>query len=66
MITGDSQYLLDIKAHKYTYEQIMEEADRLKARVDALKKTCNLPEHVDEKMVNDLLIEIRNLKYNGK
>jgi len=61
---GDREYLLDIKAHKHTYEEIMEEANCLKSKLETLIKECDLPEHVDSNMVNDLLIKIRRKHYS--
>lgn len=65
-ITGDREYLLDIKKHKYTYEELIEVGNQLDERLDKAMKTCTLPQHVDEKMVNQLLIDMRNELYNAK
>ena len=65
-ITGDREYLLDIKKHKYTYEELMEVGNQLDERLTKAMKTCNLPQHVDEKMVNQLLLDIRKELYSIK
>ena len=62
-ITGDREYLLDIKKHKYTYEELMEVGNKLDKRLQEAEKTCTLPEHVDVEMANSLLIEMRKELY---
>lgn len=62
-ITGDREYLLDIKKHKYTYEELIEVGNKLEMRLNEAMKTCTLPEHVDEEMANKLLIEMRKELY---
>ena len=62
-ITGDREYLLDIKKHKYTYEELIEVGNKLETRLNEAMKTCTLPEHVDEEMANKLLIEMRKELY---
>lgn len=63
-LMGDAQYLLDVKAHKYSYEQLIEEAESLKKELDCLMPICSLPEHVDEEFVNNLLIDIRRCYFD--
>lgn len=63
-ITGDREYLLDIKKHKYTYEQLIEAGSKLEERLNNAMKTCTLPEHVDTNVVEDLLVNIRKELYN--
>ena len=62
-ITGDREYLLDIKKHKYTYEELIDVGNKLETRLNEAMKTCTLPEHVDEEMANKLLIEMRKELY---
>lgn len=62
-IAGDREYLLDIKKHKYTYEELIEVGNKLETRLNEAIKTCTLPEHVDEEMANKLLIEMRKELY---
>ena len=57
----DREYLLNIKHHKYEYEVVLAKADNLKAELDEAIKKCDLPEKVDHKMINDLLIQIRQI-----
>ena len=65
-ITGDREYLLDIKKHKYTYEELIEVGNKLEERLNKAMETCTLPEHVDAEMANKLLIEIREELYGLK
>lgn len=62
-IVGDRDYLMSIRNHEFSYEEIKKKADELKEKVDELIKTSSLPNEVDHDMVNNLLIEIRNKVY---
>lgn len=61
--TWDRDFLLDIRNHKYEYEDIMEYVENLFNEMNRLLKTCTLPETVDKVKVNELLIEARQI-YN--
>ena len=61
--TWDREFLLDIKHHKKTYEEIMAYVNEKRAEFDELIKTCTLPENVDVDKVNDLLIQARKEIY---
>lgn len=65
-ITGDREYLLDIKKHKYTYEELIEVGNKLEERLNKAMETCTLPEHVDAEMANNLLVEMREELYGLK
>lgn len=56
----DADFLLDIRAHKYTYEWIVEHAEKEFSEMEELMKTSTLPEEIDKEFVNDLLVGIRN------
>ena len=62
--TFDRDYLLDIRNHKFEYEEVMEQLEKEKAEMEAAITTCNLPEKVDYDTINNLLIEARNKIYN--
>lgn len=62
-ITGDREYLLDIKKHKYTYEELIDAGNKLEERLNKAMETCTLPEHVDSSVVEQLLIDIRTELY---
>lgn len=63
--TGDDvKHLLAIRNHEMPYEEIMKEAEELKAKFDEAVKTTKLPESLDYDMVNKMLIEARKIAYN--
>ena len=55
----DRQYLLDIRNHKFEYEDVMAQLEKEKAEMEEAIKTCTLREVVDYEAVNELLIEAR-------
>ena len=57
--TFDRQYLLDIRNHKFEYEDIMEQLENERVLMDGAIEKCTLPEHCDKEKINELLIEIR-------
>lgn len=59
--TWDRQMLLDIRNHKYEYEEIMTYVEELFNDVKQKIETCTLPETVDKEKVNELLIKAREL-----
>lgn len=60
--TWDRDYLLDIRNHKFEYEDIMTQLEKEKSEMEEAIKSCTLPEKVDFDKVNDLLYDVR-LKY---
>ena len=62
--TNDYEYLIDIRNHKFSYEELMNKANELKKACDEAIKTCTLPEEIDYNYVNNLLIEARKTAYN--
>lgn len=58
----DRDYLLDIRNHKFEYEDVMDQLEREKLEMEEAIKSCTLPEKVDSDKVNDLLYDVR-LKY---
>lgn len=59
--TWDRQMLLDIRNHKYEYDEIIDYVEKLYKETDEMSKTCNLPDTVDKEKINQLLIEARKL-----
>ena len=64
--TWDRDYLLDIKAHKFSYEEIISAMEKEKEIMENALKYSALPDKVDENLVNKLLIEGRNQYYNQR
>lgn len=60
--TWDRDYLLDIRNHKFEYEDVIAQLEREKLEMEEAIKSCTLPEIVDFDKVNDLLYDVR-LKY---
>ena len=59
--TWDREMLLDIRNHKYEYDEIINYVEKLYKETDEMSKTCNLPDTVDKEKVHKLLIEARKL-----
>lgn len=59
----DRQYLLDIRNHKFEYEDVMEQLEKEKAEMEEAIKSCTLPDKVDIEVVNKMLIEARKSVY---
>lgn len=55
----DSDFLLDIRNHKYEYEYLIEELEKKKEALDKAITESTLPEHIDPEMINNLLLDIR-------
>lgn len=62
--TDDRDFLMGIKNGDYTYEYLIDYAERLLADVNENLPKSNLPEEVDKDFVNDLTIYCR-AKYYG-
>ena len=56
---ADRDYLLDIRNHKFEYEDVMAQLEKEKEEFEIAEKTCTLPEKVDIDKVNEILIEAR-------
>ena len=57
--TWDRQFLLDVRNHKYEYEEIVEKLEEDKERMNRLMEQSTIREKIDVGLVNDLMIEIR-------
>ena len=67
--TWDREYLLDIRNHKFEYEDVMNQLENEKAEMEEAIKTCTLPDTVNAEAVNELLIKARNglyFSYEGR
>lgn len=62
--TWDRDFLLDIKAHKISYEEISKYIKEKKEEFDKLLEVSKLPEKIDYEKVNKLLIDSRKEFYN--
>lgn len=59
--TWDRELILDIRNHKYEYEEIIEYVEKVFTEMKELAKNCNLPETVDKQKVNELILQARTL-----
>ena len=59
--TWDKQMLLDIRNHKYEYDEIMKYVENTYNSFKDKIKDSDLPDTVDKQKVNELLIQARNL-----
>ena len=59
--TWDRDMILDIRNHKYEYEEIIEYVEKVFAEMKELAKKCDLPETVDKQKVNELILQARTL-----
>ena len=64
--TWDREMLLDIKNHKWTYDEIIKYVTDKKREFMEAVKTSTLPEKIDFDYVNNLLIECRKELYLEK
>lgn len=61
--TWDRQYLLDIKNHKFEYEEIIAQVEKEKDEMEKAMKTCKLPLDVNYEKINELLYNARKIAY---
>ena len=57
--TGDRQFLLDVRNHKFEYDEIIEMLEDEKQRMNQLMEKSDIPEKIDTDFVNSLMIDIR-------
>jgi hypothetical protein len=59
--TWDRDMILDIRNHKYEYEEIIEYVEKIFAEMKELAEKCDLPKTVDKQKVNELILQARSL-----
>lgn len=59
--TWDREMILDIRNHKYEYEEIIEYVEKVFAEMKELAEKCDLPKTADIQKVNNLILEARKL-----
>jgi hypothetical protein len=57
--TWDRQFLMDVRNHKFDYEEIIERLEEEKARMNQLMEQSTIREKIDIDFVNQLMIDIR-------
>ena len=59
----DKEFLMNIRNHKYEYDELMERVEADKAALDKAIEKSTIKETIDVDAVNDILIEIRKKAY---
>lgn len=59
--TWDREMILNIRNHKYEYEEIIKYVEKVFAEMKELAEKCDLPKTVDIQKVNDLILKARKL-----
>ena len=57
--TWDRQFLMDVRNHKFEYEEIIERLEADKKRMNRLMERSTIRKKIDIDFVNELMIEIR-------
>lgn len=55
----DAEFLLDVKNHKYEYEELIEMLDKKNKEMEEAMENSTIPDEIDVEFVNDLLVKIR-------
>lgn len=61
----DREFLLDIKAGKFEYDQLLKMAEEKQKEMEASFKTSRLPEKPDIKVINQLVAQLRDKFYKS-
>ena len=63
----DAEFLLDVKNHKYEYEELMEMLKKKNEEMEEAMRNSTIPDTIDTEFVNNLLLDIRKeqLGING-
>jgi hypothetical protein len=64
-IAGDRDELLKVKSHGYTYEEVKEIIVKTNETMEEAFKKSNLPEEPPKELLEDLMIELRDVIYHG-
>lgn len=59
--TWDREMILNIRNHKYEYEEIIEYVEKVFTEMKELAEKCDLPKTVDKQKVNELILQARSL-----
>jgi hypothetical protein len=60
---GDREFLMDVRNHKFEYDELMAKIDADKEALDKAIANYTIRETIDVDFVNDLLIEMRKKAY---
>ena len=60
---GDKEFLMNIRNHKYEYDELMEIVEADKVKLDEAIANSTIKEKIDVDLINDILINIRKKAY---
>lgn len=63
--TDDRQFLLDVRSHKYEYDELMSLLESDAERMHQLVAKSKIPDAVDPTFANTLLLQIRHLQFDN-
>jgi hypothetical protein len=58
--TWDRDFLMDVRNHKFEYDEIIDMLEKDKERMALLMKQSTIRDKIDTDFVNQLMIDIRN------
>lgn len=61
--TSDREFLMDLRNHKYEYDELMSWLERDAETMDRAMAASTIPDKVDIDLVNSLMIKIRNRQF---
>lgn len=61
--TWDKQFLMDVRNHKFEYEEIIERLEEEKEHMNKLMEQSTIREQIDTDFVNQLMIDIRKKQF---
>lgn len=61
--TWDRQFLMDVRNHKFEYQEIIERLEEEKERMNQLMEQSTIREQIDTVFVNQLMIDIRKKQF---
>lgn len=61
--TWDRQFLMDVRNHKFEYEEIIERLEKEKEKMNQLMELSTIREEIDTDFVNQLMIDIRKKQF---
>lgn len=60
----DAAELLEVRAGKWTYEEVVQYAEEMDAKVKAAVATSNLPKHADLKFAAQLVLDVQDMMWS--
>lgn len=63
--TWDRQFLMDVRSHKFEYEEIIALLEKEKDRMNLLMEQSTIREKIDTAFVNQLMIDIRKRQFSS-